>query len=107
MSKINASLTITRDGVATTTAMKGISYGKLVAVELALSTVQMQMCNWGVGKLAGLDLYPPSRGPWQSDVAVGFDVDFEDGGSSSFSAEYRGLSVSEADEIQALYTTCV
>ena len=107
MPKINASLSITRDGIASVTPMTDISYGKLVAVELALSVAQVQLCGLAVGKMAGLEGHGASKGPWGSDLSVNFEVDFEGGGSSSFSADHRGLTAAEADEIQGLYEACV
>ena len=98
MTKINASLTVTRDGIATVTAMKDISYGKLVATELALATAQLQLCGWGVNKLAGL-LTPSTKTATQSDIEVRFDADFEGGGSAEFSAAWSGLSQADADDV--------
>jgi len=101
MDKINASLTITRNGIANVVAMKGISYGKLVAVETALAAAQLNMAVWGVGKLAGLPGFAPTKGPWAQDISVHLEADFEGGGSASFSASWSGLSESDADEIAA------
>lgn len=102
MTKINASLTFTRDGIATVMVMKDISYGKLVATELALATAQLQLCGWGVSKLAGL-LTPATKTATESDVEVRFDADFEGGGSAEFSAAWGGLSQTDADAVQTIF----
>jgi hypothetical protein len=100
--KVNANYIVTRDGAATVTQLKGISYGKLVTIEAALATAQASLCVWGIGRLAQLPGYAANPGPWASDVSVVLDADFEGGGSAKFTAEWNGLAAKDADQIQAV-----
>jgi hypothetical protein len=100
--KVNANFIVTRDGAASVTALKGISYGKLVTIEAALANAQASLCVWGIGRLAQLPGYAANPGPWTSDVSVVLDADFDGGGSAKFSAEWNGLAAKDADQIQAI-----
>jgi hypothetical protein len=101
---VNASFTITRDGIATVKNLPGLSYGKLVALEVAFTGALTSLCTWGVNAMADAmtgTVSPASGLPKNSDITLQLQSDHGPG-SSSFQVSYTGLSAKDADEIAAV-----
>jgi hypothetical protein len=93
-STVNSTITITRDGIATSTPLKDLSYAKLVALEVSLAGALSQLCTQGVLRL-------DSPGPSASGEAdVKFELVTDHGaGGSEFIVGYSGISAQAADAI--------
>lgn len=101
---VNASFTITRDGIATVKNLPSLPYGKLVALEVAFVGALASLCTWGVNAMADAmtgAVAPVSGLPKNSDVELALQSDHGPGGSA-FSVSYSGLSAKDADEIIAV-----
>ena len=95
---VNSTITITRDGIATSTPLKDFPYAKLIALEVALSAALSQLCTIGVLRLAG---FQPSAGSG-GDADVKFELVTDHGaGGSEFAVGYSGVTAAMADEITA------
>jgi len=96
---VDASITITRDGSATSTPLKAMPYAKFVALEAALTAALAQLASWGAIRVAAEGKQPSVGGA--VDIRFELRADFGAGGSE-FVVAYSGLSDAMADQTIAL-----
>jgi hypothetical protein len=102
MKTINATLTVTRDGVSKSTNLKNIEYGKLVTVEASLAAAQQQFIVWGIGQLANLPGFASNaNSASKSDFSVRLVADFGKGSAEFYSA-WSGLTEDQAHQMAAV-----
>lgn len=104
MSKtVNSSITITRDGVATSTQFKDMPYAKFVALQTSLVAALGQLNTWGALRVAAMvDPTHKSKGA-AGDSDLRFELRTDHGkGGSEFVVGYSGISAQDADEITGI-----
>lgn len=104
MSKtVNSSITITRDGVATSTQLKDMPYAKFVALQTSLAAALGQLGTWGALRVAAMvDPTQKSKGS-AGDSDLRFELRTDHGkGGSEFVVGYSGISAQDADEITGI-----
>lgn len=106
MSKtVNSSITITRDGVATSTQLKDMPYAKFVALQTSLAAALGlgQLCTWGALRVAAMVDPTQKSKSSAGDSDLRFELRTDHGkGGSEFVVGYSGISAQDADEITAI-----
>ena len=98
---VNSTITITRDGIATSTPLKDFPYAKLIALQVALSAALSQLCTWGALRVAAMVEGKSVTGAG-GDTDLRFELRTDHGaGGSEFVVGYSGIAAADADEITA------
>lgn len=99
---VNASITITRDGSATSTPLKDMPYAKFIALQIALAAALSQLCTWGALRVAAMIDPTQKKKGAAGEVDLRFELRTDHGaGASEFVVGYSGISAQDADEIVA------
>lgn len=101
MKTVDATITITRDGISTSTPLKAFSYARFIALQVSLAAALSQLCTLGALRVAAL-----TEGKSISGASGTADVRFElrtdhGTGGSEFVVGYSGIGAADADAITA------
>ena len=101
---VNSTYTVTRNGIAQSTPLPKLPYGKLVALQVSLAGALVSLCLPGVQDVA-YAANPAGKKPAKpggsENIALELTTDHGGGGASEFRVEYRGVSVEVAGMIEA------
>ena len=99
---VDSTITITRDGIATSTPLKDLPYATFVALQISLAAAVNQLASWGAARVAAMVSSQPNPGfGGESDVRFELRSDHGAGGSE-FVVGYSGISAAGADQITAV-----
>jgi len=102
---VNATFSVTRDGITTAHPMPKVNYARYGAVEVALIGGLVTLCAMGLRHAADLieadTDHGPGHGKGRNDVAFRLQAD-HGLGTSEFSAAYTALDLESADGMVAL-----
>ena len=105
MKTVNASLTITREGIVKSYPLPKLPYARYVTLQIALAGVLVQLIGFGTRRAAQIIEEVPvgDRLPLKGTQDLAFSLVADHGaGSSSFGAAYAGVSSQSADRATAL-----
>ena len=102
MKTVDSTITITRDGISTSTPLKAYPYAKFVALQIALAAGLSQLCTWGALRVAAMMDGKPTTGlGGEADIRFELRTDHGTGGSE-FIVGYSGIAAKDADEVTAV-----
>ena len=104
---VNSSLVFTRDGFTTTQNLPALPYERLVALQIAVAAVMVQLAALGSTRVA--DMSSGSTRPTPGgDVDVSYSMTTDHGaGGSTFAVGYSGISKEIADAIDGAFMTAL
>jgi hypothetical protein len=102
---VNATFTVTREGITTAYPLPKLAYARYVTLQIALIGALVQLTGFGTRRAAQLveDVPATGRMPLRGTNDLTFSLVADHGaGASSFSASYAGISSMGADRSTAL-----
>jgi hypothetical protein len=103
MKSVNASITVTRDGLSTSYPMKGLGYATFVALQAALTSALGALQAWGAMRVAAMIEQPSTAAGPAGNVDLKFELAADHGvGTSGVILSYTGLDAKNADEVTAI-----
>jgi len=105
MKSVNASFTITREGIVKSFPMPNTAYARYVTLQIALAGALVQLIGLGTRRSAQLieDVPPANRLPMRGTQDLSFSLVADHGaGASQFGASWVGVSKAAANRVEAI-----